>query len=593
MSALSPAVIHALAEIERSTDAISESSVADRLRDAIQHSAPWTSATLEEKSELFAFLVTSGYKDETTGWGTYYGPRAIFKDAKGNSMESPSLSMVGPESVPYWMTRAEESQSPMMRIRYADLVWDLGRRLGARPPLRMAHIVIDSTLDLLHSRQFTNEITAIQRATRALHITIRIKDAARTAAVRDSIISLERDIAQDDKLGTWGFAFDNLVGNDGALLTIEQESHLVNELEARLQRVGQASDSGSGNPFAAEAAAMKLVEYYKGKGDMTNIKRVLLSFGAAFTAAAKTTSPLVGHSWLEKLHSIYMFHGLRAEADQLAVLIRERGVQAVSEMQAISTRIELPADKVDGYVLAVTSGGLDEVLHRIAVEFLPDPDKAKEDVLSFAKEAPLVSLLSQSIIDRDGRTIARIGSLESDLDGRVVAHIAEELRFNATFLRKVLGRLQAEQRLDTSSLIQHLCLSPAFRDDRKPLLERGLSAYLTGDYATSAHLLIPQIEAALRYALILVGGSEYRPGRNSALQLKTMDEVLRDGLLTDGLGFRMCHYLRTLFTDPRGWNLRNNVMHGLFQATAFGEESGDRVLHALLLLATLRAKPPS
>jgi hypothetical protein len=57
-----------------------------------------------------------------------------------------------------------------------------------------------------------------------------------------------------------------------------------------------------------------------------------------------------------------------------------------------------------------------------------------------------------------------------------------------------------------------------------------------------------------------------------------------------GLGENVVHYLRVLFTDQRGWNIRNDVCHGITAVAAFSSQLTDRIFHALLVLALLRER---
>jgi hypothetical protein len=49
-------------------------------------------------------------------------------------------------------------------------------------------------------------------------------------------------------------------------------------------------------------------------------------------------------------------------------------------------------------------------------------------------------------------------------------------------------------------------------------------------------------------------------------------------------------YFRVLLTDPRGWNMRNSVCHGVPSSETFNWQVADRVVHTLLVLAQLRIK---
>jgi hypothetical protein len=56
------------------------------------------------------------------------------------------------------------------------------------------------------------------------------------------------------------------------------------------------------------------------------------------------------------------------------------------------------------------------------------------------------------------------------------------------------------------------------------------------------------------------------------------------------LGENVAHYFRVLFTDQRGWNIRNDVCHGITPLAGFSPQMMDRIFHALLVLALLRAQ---
>jgi hypothetical protein len=53
------------------------------------------------------------------------------------------------------------------------------------------------------------------------------------------------------------------------------------------------------------------------------------------------------------------------------------------------------------------------------------------------------------------------------------------------------------------------------------------------------------------------------------------------------LGVNIVAYFRVLLSDGRGWNVRNNVCHGLAPVSMLTMVVADRVLHALLVLALM------
>ena len=87
----------------------------------------------------------------------------------------------------------------------------------------------------------------------------------------------------------------------------------------------------------------------------------------------------------------------------------------------------------------MTAETLEEVLVRIAVQFIPDKTLVTREVHRFAKTSPLSAIISQTLMDREGRPIAKIGSVEDDLDGRVVRQTSQHMQLEIPWLRAVVA----------------------------------------------------------------------------------------------------------------------------------------------------------
>lgn len=74
--------------------------------------------------EVMAFGFIENYVDEKSGWGTYFGPFAVWKKDDGTFTKSPSIQRVDKETLEYWLNRSEKSNNPIMKARYSNLVWD-------------------------------------------------------------------------------------------------------------------------------------------------------------------------------------------------------------------------------------------------------------------------------------------------------------------------------------------------------------------------------------------------------------------------------------------------------------------------------------
>ena len=166
---------------------------------------------------------------------------------------------------------------------------------------------------------------------------------------RDVLLSLEQEIADDESLGLWGFCFDLFIEppNKRVLLTKEQQQKLIADLEARLQRF-VAQGPGVYHPSGAEAAAIRLANYYRRNGRKADVVRVLRSYGEIVRGMRGTASPLLVSHSLEQLYYQLKTFELHAEADSLNELIRVAGEETLTDMKTISVSVEIPQEKNRG-----------------------------------------------------------------------------------------------------------------------------------------------------------------------------------------------------------------------------------------------------
>lgn len=541
-------------------------------------------------AEGMAFAFMENYPDQETGWGTYYGPMMVLPNEAGQLSESPSIRLVTPEILAYWEKRSKEAKHPILKLRYADLVWDFSKtNANTAPHFSIAHTIIDSTIEIAKGKVHKNETDVITKLERALSVAISINDQKRKDLLRDTIIQYEDEIAQDDKPGLWGFSFNLLLRNKKIPLSAEVENKLVQDLENRLKRLSDVNDKEKLNPWGgAESAALDLAAYYRSINKNEDIKRVLLTLGNVFEIASEDATPLQISAWLQHIHAIYLEFGLNDEAQNIAKKIKSVGPKIKDEMKTFSYEMKITKKEMDDYVNALIDEDLQASIGRIANQFVPLKDQVENQLRDLKKKAPVSFLFTKQIQDHHGRPIATIGPIEDDLMGHIVSQTSQNMRISSIFLGRVLEELISRFKITTQYFVDYLYKSPVFEEDKKIILLDGIKAYLDGNHLVAIHLLVPQIENAFRKLVELSGGSVLKPGRTGGMNLKTLDEILRDHNIAVIFGEDESLYFRILLTDQRGWNIRNNVCHGIIPADTFQSIISDRIFHVLLLLSLIR-----
>jgi len=99
---------------------------------------------------------------------------------------------------------------------------------------------------------------------------------------------------------------------------------------------------------------------------------------------------------------------------------------------------------------------------------------------------------------------------------------------------------------------------------RLTITRQGLEAYLAGDYISTMDLFISQFEQAIKN-LVEMNGVNVMTQKGDVFNLKTLDHLLNDQIVSDVFGEDKVMYFRALFTDKRGWNIRNNIAHGMME----------------------------
>jgi len=564
----------------------------EQIRSALNNLKPnHTGQDLEHLDmEIMAFGFDEDQHDSP--WNTYFGPLVTYGNNDGTVFEWPSIKSVDLNTITYWEKRADEVLNPFLKARYLGVVWEFKKKvIGVDPNHDICRQYIDALLEVANRDLSLYEYDGSVKAKRALALAVSLNDKILKEKCKTCIIAFEERHAIDDKPGLWGYSFDLLLGNRKIELTPSEEKKIIADLEAKLCRLSEGTDDRKIDPWSAEQAAERLATYYRRKNKTEDMKRVIMIVGEAYSKIESSGSAMQVSGWLEDLRQLYIRYNLNDQAHEVLLKIRELGPKVASEMGTISHQFQISKEKRDYIVAAMTSGSKEEILNKIIAQYIPDLDETQQRVFELSKKAPIAYLMSTQLHDDQGRMIARIGSLKDDLDGHVVRQLSEDLYITAISLRLVLNGAIQEKGLIAPDILQFIRRSPVIDSDRIEIIEAAINAYFRRDFLVFIHLVIPQIEEGIRNIVEYAGGNVLKPQRDgSGFHLRTFDDLLRDSIIKQALGDDLTNYFRVVFTDQRGWNLRNKVCHGLADPNVFSQQTADRVLHTLLCLGTLRKK---
>jgi hypothetical protein len=115
-------------------------------------------------------------RDRKDGW---FVEHFSGRTESGEIIAHPNAIAISQAAIEYWASRAEAASHPILRFRYAALVWHYAL-LGASLPSRitMAHLLIDAAVELAGTRSHRFESEIIGKLSKSLGTAIRINDCS-------------------------------------------------------------------------------------------------------------------------------------------------------------------------------------------------------------------------------------------------------------------------------------------------------------------------------------------------------------------------------------------------------------------------------
>jgi hypothetical protein len=553
--------------------------------------------TKEDMAEQIAFDFLEDYRNDNSGWGTYYGPMFVLPNDKGKMVEYPGIKGISKEVIEYWTQRSGEVKNPILSSRYADLAVDFSHKiLGKTAEIELFRIVIDANITIC-SKSIVGSLDCKTKIKRALTLSIQKKDSGRIARTKDEILKLEKKIATDEHPGLWGFSFKWLVLDFGkdVLLSENVKNDLLTDLEDRLKRVAK-------NTWLTEGVVSLLAEYYASQKDEHNLMRVLDILENSLKADIRVDSDalLKVHAY-EQIHEIYRkysshFSKSKESSKRLSREIGQLNLDWDKSLKEISVEIKIKQQDIDIFLKSIfgetEESGLETVIARLAVSLLPRKEVVKKQLQDISSKHPLQFLCTTQVISDDGIPIAKLSALEEDPDNHFKKYASQYVQLGSFLLSMTIDEIK--RRFTMNQLIEYFDKAALFANDDKEYLSRAVSAYWDNDYLISSHLFIPLIESAVRELIKCCGGVILRPNEYDGYDRVLLHSLLKNDEIFDNVfsksGHNVLFYFRLVLTEKLGMNLRNDFAHGFGKRKFFGRNASDRLFHILIWLSLVKKK---
>jgi hypothetical protein len=282
--------------------------------------------------------------------------------------------------------------------------------------------------------------------------------------------------------------------------------------------------------------------------------------------------------------AIRELHGLPCKKERRTEL-RHRlvDIQAhiLEEMSTFSQQLDVKeiAERVEEQVDKATF--LDKLFIFADLARSPDPVELRNNATKAIADHPLISLLSTSYHDSEGKVIHRTeGGLEAH-EKAIESQIAltESLRRNAAVgaIEPARHKISARHLVSEDVLVSLLQHSPFVPPDLLLTFSRGFSRFFQGDFISAVYTLTPLLENSLRYVLKTHGHDVTKfddaKGTQEDRAIPALVEQMRsemEGIFTKSI----VADIELVFLKKPGPSIRHGVAHGLLQdGSAFGADA--------------------
>lgn len=279
--------------------------------------------------------------------------------------------------------------------------------------------------------------------------------------------------------------------------------------------------------------------------------------------------------------------GLREETERVHLLLEARAKGVIAEMKQHRVEIRLDSKKIeDAIANAINVSHTFAALYRLADCFAPQPGRIKK----LLEDGGFVAhrLMPTAIIGDNGLPVSIVSTYDQDKEGPLVMEVAREMGLNATFFLSGFEEWKKKFEIGSAPEIPNILDCLLISADRVTLYRDGLVAFETEDYLKCIHVLVPQVENSLRELLRLLEIPSTKTDGDGGFELKNMNDVLRDPRVRESLDEKLWFFLKVLYIDKRGMNLRNLVAHGIAPVESFNRVNAALVVQSIVFLTMIR-----
>lgn len=459
-----------------------------------------------------------------------------------------------------------------LQARIADVIWVIDR------DFEFAKLALNSYLEsakiLEHPEQWTS---CEKRIHRAFHL-------ANLLGVKTGLITKVLQHIEN--------VLDKYNGTDPLFLSQRMMSLLIEAEHGDPEKYIKLSekcalDAEEKNNFHRARAYWSVkAQWHKLNKDIEKERESLINNAESYVKEAEFKkgtdgqgSYLVASHFLQRAIEAYRRIGnTKIQVDRIHRLLLGYEQQSINEMQHFSTKFDA-SESVKKAVENVSGKNFFDAIFALSLMVQsPKISDLESEVKKNANQFPLSHLMGGVAVNHLGKVTARQTSMFSNDPKEVEEAMRQKMLQNAEFHRYYATQALIEparhqifiehnaQLSDFMPIVHNNLFVP---EGREYIYAQGLLKGLEGDFLTSAHLLIPQIENSIRHIIRAKGALTSGVDSNGIQDERSLNDTLFTPEIEEAFGPDIIFDLQGILVERLGANLRNKMAHGLMGYSEF------------------------
>ncbi|WP_410567041.1 DUF4209 domain-containing protein [Acinetobacter sp. H1(2024)] len=535
----------------------------------------------EAEMEKMAFYISEIKGIHTQSEWSFFYPYTTTNDSRG-LIEYPKLEEITEDSINYWKKRCEQTKNLFMKLRYMGLVLVFDNELFKKRNPQLTCSYIELLIDVC-TKNIGNNQELIRYAERALSLSKSIKNLELINSSILNLINLEEKITDINLAGTWGFCFEKLVLGKERNLTEPQKQKIVKDMEDKFDYFSKIVGLPS---YLLLYTLEPLTSYYRSIKDNEKIKSTFDVYSEKVKKHIESVRPIVASHELLELYKLLTKNHLHSEAEKVLVLLNKNGKNVINEISIVETQHKISHETMEEMFKINTEGEFEEVFLKLIRSYVISKNSLIKNIDQKYEQFPLFQVCtSQTIIDENGRIKQKINANNDGSESILIKEMSEIIISNSSFFNLFLREIINKNNKSSKKLVDLIYKSPFFKVENREIIYKGVEAFINEDHLVCVHLLIPQIEVAFKKIIELQSGNILQKNNLDGVNFQTLDSLVKNDLVKNIFDDETIFYIRTVLSDPRGLNIRNDVCHGIVNADRFDFSYSLLVMHIVFLLA--------